>query len=342
MTQNDQYVTGIALSQFVYGAQSLGIDSHHIINQAGLSQEHLKPSARVPGQKYEMALLKLILAHKNGNFGVDIGQQIIPPLYGVLMSLALNSNSLGEALGYFARYQAIATGNCGEVEYSLDGQNYIYVIAMTHQNPLIRRHVSECVMIMFCNLLRLISARQDLAPTELWFEHAPASESAKKHIESIVKCPVFFEKEDTRMILSDKIHRFHILGHGEDMLRIAEKQANDQLEIINKKLSVIEKIKWHILELMQSSQPRRETVAKRLLISPRTLDRRLEQADTSWQELVDELRLQLAVGYLSDTLYTINDVSQKLGFSEIRAFQRKFKTWTGFTPSEYRKNLFGY
>ena len=125
MTQNDQYVTGIALSQFVYGAQSLGIDSHHIINQAGLSQEHLKPSARVPGQKYEMALLKLILAHKNGRFGVDIGQQIIPPLYGVLMSLALNSNSLGEALGYFARYQAIATGNCGEVEYSLDGQNYI-------------------------------------------------------------------------------------------------------------------------------------------------------------------------------------------------------------------------
>jgi len=340
MTLNDQYVTGIALSQFVYGAQSLGIDSHGIINQAGLSEEHLKPSARVPGPKYEMALLRLIFAHKNNSFGVDIGQQIIPPLYGVLMSLALSSNSLGEALNYLARYQAIASGNCGEIEYSSYGQGYQLAIAMTHQNPVIRRHVSECVMTMFCNLLRLVTARQDLAPDELWFEHAPTSESAKKHIESIVKCPVLFEKDDTRMILSDKTHHFHILGHGEDMLRIAEKQAQDQLEMIDKRLSVIEKIKWHIIELMQSSTPRRETVAKRLQISPRTLDRRLEQADTSWQELIDELRLQLAIENLSDNLCTINDLAQKLGFSEIRAFQRKFKTWTGLTPTEYRKNLF--
>ena len=339
MTQHDQYVTGIALSQFVYGAQSLGIKSQSIINQVGLSEEHLKPSARVPGQQYEMALLKLILAHKNNSFGVDIGQQIIPPLYGVLMSLALSSNSLGEALSYLTRYQALATGSCGEVEYSFDGQDYQLVIAMTHQNPVIRRHVSECVMTMFCNLLRLITARQDLAPNALWFEHAAASESTKRHIESIVKCPVLFDQDDTRMILSDKIHHFQILGHGEDMLRIAEKQAQDQLEIINKKLSTIEKIKWHIIELMQSSTPRRETVANRLQISSRTLDRRLEQADTSWQELVDELRLQLAIEYLSDKQCTISLVAQRLGFSEIRAFQRKFKTWTGLTPTEYRKSL---
>lgn len=336
MSRHDQYVTGIALSQFAYGAQSLGIDSQAIIDQVGLSQENLKPSARVPKSKYEMALLRLILAHKNNSFGVDIGQQIIPPLYGVLMSLALSSNSLGEALSYLARYQAIATGNCGEVEYLFDGQSYQLTIAMTHQNPIIRRHVSECVMTMFCNLQRLITGRQDLTPSELWFEHAPASESVKRHIELIAKCPVLFEQTDTRMILDDNIHCFPILGHGEEMLRIAEKQAQDQLEIINKRLSAIEKIKWHILELMQSSKPRRETVARRLLISPRTLDRRLKQAGTTWQELIDELRLQLAIEHLSDHQCSINDVARKLGFSEIRAFQRKFKVWTGLTPTEYR------
>lgn len=339
MNQHDQYVTGIALSQFVYGAESLGIHSHAIINQVGLSQESLKPSSRVPRSKYEMALLRFILTHKNNSFGVDIGQQIIPPLYGVLMSLALSSNSLGEALSYLARYQAIASGNCGEVDYLFDGQNYQLTIAMTHQNPVIRRHVSECVMTMFCNLQRLITACQDLTPSELWFEHAPASESAKRKIESIAKCPVLFEQDDTRMVLSDKIHNFNILGHGEGMLRIAENQAQAQLEIINKRLSTIDKIKWHILELMQSSKPTRETVAKRLLISLRTLDRRLEQAETSWQELIDELRLQLAIEYLSDSQNTITDVARKLGFSEIRALQRKFKAWTGLTPTEYRNQL---
>jgi AraC-like DNA-binding protein len=62
----------------------------------------------------------------------------------------------------------------------------------------------------------------------------------------------------------------------------------------------LEKIKWHTIELMQSSAPRRETVAKRLKISTRTLDRRLEEAETSWQEIIDDLRLQLAIVYLSD------------------------------------------
>jgi len=340
MTECDHYVTGIALSQFIYGAKSLGIDVHGVLELSGLGKEHLIPSARVPGPKYEMAILKLILANKNNSFGVDIGQQIMPPLYGVLMSLALSSPSLGEALKYMARYQGLATGSCGEVEYAIVGENYQLTIAMTHQNPIVRRHVSECVMTMFCSLLRLITARQDLSPKELRFEHQPYSEAARRHLESIVCCPVSWETGDTRMILSENIHQFQILGHGDELLRVAEKQAQQQLEKINKKMSELEKIKWHAGELMLSSAPRRETVATRLQISTRTLDRRLEEAGISWQEMVDSLRFQTALKYLSDPDRTITEIAEKLGFSEIRAFQRKFKIWTSLTPTEYRKEIY--
>jgi hypothetical protein len=153
MTINDQYVTGIPLSQFVYCARSLGIDTDRVVEQAGLSEAYLTLSTRVPGPNYERALLQLILANKNNSFGVDIGQQIMLPLYSVLMSLALSSPSLGEALKYLARYQGIATGNCGEVEYSFEGKHYQFSIKMIHQNPVVRRHVSECVMTIFCSLL---------------------------------------------------------------------------------------------------------------------------------------------------------------------------------------------
>jgi len=193
---------------------------------------------------------------------------------------------------------------------------------------------------MFCSLLRLITARQDLSPEAIWLEHSPYSGPSRQHFESVVRCPVSWSTGESKMMLSENMHHFPILGHGEEMLRLAEKQAQDQLENINKRLTAVEKIKWHAAELMQSSAPRRETVAKRLQISVRTLDRRLEEAETSWQEMIDELRLQLAIEYLSDLDTTVARVAEKLGFSEVRAFQRKFKAWTGLTPSGYRHEMF--
>lgn len=340
MTENHQYVTGIALSQFIYGAKSLGIDTHDALKLAGLGKEHLNPSARVPGSKYEAALLTLLLANKNANFGIDIGQQIMPPLYGVLMSLALSSSSLGDALKYLARYQGLATGNCGDVKYALIEENYQLSIEMTHQNAVIRRHVSECVMIMFCGLLKLITSRQDLSPIEIRLEHVPYSKTTQRYFESIAGCQVIWGFSETQMILSKKIHDFEIYGHGDELLRVAEKQARFQLELINKKMSDLEKIKWHVSQLMLSGTPRREIVATRLQISTRTLDRKLLDAGVSWQEIVDGLRLQKALKYLSDGDKTISEVSQKLGFTEIRAFQKRFKLWTGLTPTAYRKEVY--
>jgi len=88
---------------------------------------------------------------------------------------------------------------------------------------------------------------------------------------------------------------------------------------------------------MLSGAPRRDVVAGRLGISTRTLDRRLQSAGIGWQELLDGLRVQLAIEYLADQELTVTQIAQKLGFTEIRAFQRRFKTWTGMTPSTYRK-----
>jgi AraC-like DNA-binding protein len=55
--------------------------------------------------------------------------------------------------------------------------------------------------------------------------------------------------------------------------------------------------------------------------------------------MVDDLRLQTAIQYLAEPQLTISEIAEKLGFGEIRAFQRKFKSWTGLTPTGYRKDI---
>jgi len=69
--------------------------------------------------------------------------------------------------------------------------------------------------------------------------------------------------------------------------------------------------------------------------SERTLRRRLSEHDTSYLSLLDELRAALARKLLQEPALTIDDVAQRLGFSDTSSFFHAFKRWTGSTPSSF-------
>lgn len=330
------YVTGIALSQFILGAEALGIDARTIMKSAGLSEDHLVPTAKVPEVQYEMVLLQLSLAGQSESLGADIGQQLMPSVYGALTSMLLNSPSIADGLANFVNYQALATGNCGGIERSAYDNGAEFNVIMTHSNPVVRRLVAECVITLLCNFLRMMAGKRQLAPESILMEHQPTSERARYHLESSVACPVVWGKGSTRMFIDADTYRLPIHGQGQEMLQMARQVASRQLESLLKRSSSVEAIQWHARELMRSRSPRREMVAERLGISPSTLDRRLKQAELTWQQIVDGIRAQLAVEYLSDPTLTVSSVAEKLGFSDTRAFQRRFKRWTGMTPTEFR------
>ncbi len=82
--------------------------------------------------------------------------------------------------------------------------------------------------------------------------------------------------------------------------------------------------------------PDLEAVAQHLHISPQTLRRHLREEGSSFQELKDHLRRDLAIYHLGRDELSIQDIAEQLGFSEPSAFHRAFKKWTGLTPGAYR------
>ncbi len=82
--------------------------------------------------------------------------------------------------------------------------------------------------------------------------------------------------------------------------------------------------------------PTLEALAASLNISAQTLRRRLRVEGTSYPQIKDEIRLDLALEYLTGGKLTIAQIAIKLGFSEPRSFTRAFKHWTGVSPSKYR------
>ena len=73
-------------------------------------------------------------------------------------------------------------------------------------------------------------------------------------------------------------------------------------------------------------------------MSPRSLQRRLQQEGSSLSAVLDRLRADLAVRYLGETRESIGEVAFRLGFSDPTTFHRAFRRWTGQTPAEYRRD----
>jgi AraC-like DNA-binding protein len=91
-----------------------------------------------------------------------------------------------------------------------------------------------------------------------------------------------------------------------------------------------------VLEHLASGEGTAEETAKQLHMSPRTLQRKLAEAHTTYLQLIDDTRKDLALRYIEDPRRSVTDITFSLGFSQPSAFTRAFKRWTGRSPSDYR------
>jgi AraC-like DNA-binding protein len=93
-------------------------------------------------------------------------------------------------------------------------------------------------------------------------------------------------------------------------------------------------------EKLQTGDTTITNIASLLNMSPRTLHRKLKDAGTSYNELREKLRRELATTYLNDHNINLSDISYLLGFSQVSAFHRAFKRWTGVTPQHFRESSY--
>jgi AraC-like DNA-binding protein len=90
---------------------------------------------------------------------------------------------------------------------------------------------------------------------------------------------------------------------------------------------------------MRGDAPTAETVARQMGMSLRSFLRRLHGEGVTYQDVLDGVRRDLAEALLRDGGIKLTELAFLLGFSEVSAFYRAFRRWTGSTPGEYRQQL---
>ena len=99
------------------------------------------------------------------------------------------------------------------------------------------------------------------------------------------------------------------------------------------------RVRHEIARLLPQGEPRREDVASLLGLTDRTLQRRLQAEDTSYQQLLDETRRELALQYLGEPRRSLAEVADLLGFVDQSNLFRACRRWFGMPPGQYRQQL---
>jgi AraC-like DNA-binding protein len=99
--------------------------------------------------------------------------------------------------------------------------------------------------------------------------------------------------------------------------------------------NLAQRVRGIVLDHLVDGEPTQASVARKLGVGLRTLQRRLAEEETSFADIVAQTRRDLAIAYLREQGWSVTEVAFSLGFADVSSFSRAFRRWTGVSPSQY-------
>lgn len=143
--------------------------------------------------------------------------------------------------------------------------------------------------------------------------------------------------DKNRLVFSKEDALVPFIRRNESMWEFFEPELSRRLSMMQTDDSYAARVRSALMELLPSGECTIDDVAKKLGYSKRSLQRKLQEEDTSFQKQLNHTRELLAKTYLANTDMTAEDIAFLLGYQEIGSFLRAFTFWTGSTFSEYRQ-----
>jgi AraC-like DNA-binding protein len=170
-------------------------------------------------------------------------------------------------------------------------------------------------------------------PRVVRFRHACAGDA--EAYPRILGCPVRFEAGIDAVDIGAEVLALPCDRRDERLGAILRRHADELMKRPGED-AIREQVGGAIVAELGGGDSGIERVAKRLGMSRRTLQRRLDEEGVSFAEMVEGIREGLARHYLARSDLAIAEIAFLLGYGSAAAFQRAFKRWTQTTPNHFR------
>jgi len=314
--------------------RSAGADPEQFLRNVGLDNSLVSNAdGFLPCALYARALEEAASLTSDSCFGLHFGERANPKKIGPLAYAVLNSPTIAAAFETAGRYLHVHN-EAAQVTFSIEDNLAYLRFTLSNLGLEESRQFNEYSMAVTLNTLRIMVGSH-WAPREVHFAHKTA-EQTTEHVR-IFNAPVVFNCADNALVMDHEFCAQPIPAADPNLFKILGHYLDDVLSRAPREDGLSASIRKAIAELMKDGSPHLTQVAKGLALSPRTLQRRLKEGGLEFKALVDDTRRRFAVEYLKDSENTQTEIAFLLGYSEVSAFSRAFKRWTGTTPLDYRR-----
>lgn len=319
---------------FVMVAERMGASRQALLDGTGIDDALLaQPDAYMTFGQYKALKQRTRVEVRDPSFHFQYGASINLTEHGKLGYAAFSSATFEDALKKTVKYIKILNRM-----YSLDADinGDTVTLSMDTLMPVADLYICEIEQISAAIFQAFKVLPNDASNVfEMRFRYAePAySELYRNYFGDICR----FGCQANQIVFSIRELRRY-WNFGDPIIeKIAQRNCEEALAQIEQDISYAARVR-EVIQSFGRRFPNQEQVAEQLGIPTRSLARYLQREATSFQEISDAVRRDLATHYLTSTDWSIDDIAELTGYSSAANFGRAFKKWTGRNPSEIRQS----
>ncbi len=330
------------MSNAVYVSSSSPRVVCHYLIERGVPAEKLEDIIHAPIESLESEDFRLAIQYYNQlweyalkssqkpNLGLLLGCRKNDDEIGLLSHIFFSNATIEKALLQYQRYFCITNENISINLKTEDSTVKVQFICARQE----LYSVYDMERTLAAGVTRTRERLTKSFPLiEVGFQHATPkhSDSYKKVFGSNVK----FSQANCYLAFDEKYLSYRLPNRSSYLQKVLSKHLDTLLSAISKKRSFTDKVESLIEKRLSTDSIDATQISKQLNMSRNTLYRKLQSEDLAFHELVDKVRKRKALELLEEKNHSISQIAFLLGFSELSAFSRAFKRWTGLSPAKY-------
>ena len=313
------------------------VDPQPLLATAGIPEGTLSnPTYQLTPHQELTFTAEIIRALDRPDLGLVVGSRYHLSAYGLLGLAIMTSENLLAAMTVLYKNILMTWTYMHWITTVRDGRVYISLdklrdLGGCHQYMVDRGLVAS-------HIIYKEALGEDIPILELHLKQSEPSYAAE--YQRYFHCPVYFNAPENCYVFSSELIHKPLAQAEPETARIYASQCEKICAQLAKNYTFSDIVRNHML-----SSPREvytlDTIADRMNMTARTVQRKLRQENSSYKDILEDIRKNLAIEYLQTTDFTLDEIALRLGYSESSSFCHAYKRWTGDNPGDLRYDRAG-
>ena len=305
-----------------------GLDGDALFRRAGLDPAQLHdPNGRYPQSGMQKLWALATSTTGDACFGLEVAQAWHPTTFHALGYSALASETLREALQRVARYSRVVTTGA-RIELREEGGEVMVKLTGT---PPPEQIVPASVDAGTASIAILCREARGERIDPVRVKYGRAGSACTERLEAFFGCKVEFGATENGIAFRAADLDAHLPTANPVLLRVNDQLLTEYMAHLDRSEIPLQ-VQAKLVQALPAGAMTETAMARALNLSQRSLQRKLSERGTTFRQVVDDTRKQLAEQYLKDSMLSVSEIAYLLGFAEVSSFSRAFRRWTGQAP----------